>query len=1027
MSGTKGQGTPRYLTALGAWALAFGCGMGWGAFYLTESAFLPAVGRTGTAFGLALGALAMLAIAANYHFMMNRCPAAGGTYAYARSSFGVDHGFLTAWFLVLTYSAIVWVNAAAFPRAVGLLLGGSAQFGFRYTVAGASVYLGELLLSLLALFAAAALCLRRVLSMWVQIALALALLIGAVVCCALSGGAAPAVEGAAFSVEGVLAIAALSPLIYVGFESVCHTAGEAIFRLKLSFPILAAALVALCLTCALLSQSGAQGGALLGFLALCACFAGMVGGFTALTRLLRALSDDALLAPWFGAGNNALRFLLAVSAVVPFLGWTVLGWIVDVTAVTAAVAYAISSAAALKTALHEKNPRYITTGAVGFLLTVIFITALLSPNLNPVKALSAESYLLLALWGILGFFVLRGTLLRDKKQQLGHSVLSPVILLGTIILTSSLWLLLRVNEAAGSGAMTGRVFLQAGLCVVALAVMMDIFFLIQRRERQTEIEKAVALEASRVKGGFLANMSHEIRTPMNAIIGLDSIALRNGCLDQQTRGQLEKIGENARRLLGLINDTLDMGLIEAGRMMLMEEEFPLRQFIDRLNASVNDKCAAKGLHYECAIIGSVRESYRGDEAKLKRILGNVLDNAVKFTDAPGQVMLAVEQTAEDEKGCSLRFIVRDTGIGVEETYLPHIFEPFSQEDLSNTSRYGGSGLGLAIAKSFTDMMHGSIEIMSKKGAGTTVAVTVPLKPTASDFRPEGGTGLPEDLRAMVVDGDAVSGERARTVLRDIGVPADWSADPWEAIERIRAAYQLGHGYGLVITDYKLSGMNGLELTRMIRQFDGNRTAIIMLTGYNWDILEEEALDDGVDSIGAKPLFSDSLLREIQTVLARKEGRELPAEPESEATADLSGRRVLMAEDLELNKEILEDILSLEDIRSEHAENGKLAVEMFADKPQGYYDAILMDVRMPVMDGLSATEAIRRMKRPDAKTIPIIAMTANVFDEDIQRSLQAGMNAHLPKPVEPDVLFSTLGRLIAAAEAKETEEAEDDEA
>jgi CheY-like chemotaxis protein/nitrogen-specific signal transduction histidine kinase len=561
-------------------------------------------------------------------------------------------------------------------------------------------------------------------------------------------------------------------------------------------------------------------------------------------------------------------------------------------------------------------------------------------------------------------------------------------------------------------------------------ILLDIYALMQRREKQTEVEKVLAEESSRAKTSFLSNMSHEIRTPMNAIIGLDNIALREPDLSPRTREHLEKIGASARHLLGLINDILDMSRIESGRMVLKNEEFSFREFLDQINIIINGQCQDKGLHYECQIIGQVADYYFGDDMKLKQVLINILGNSVKFTPAPGDVTLTVEEASRFEGMCTLRFQMIDTGIGMDEEFIPKIFEAFSQEDATTTNRYGGSGLGMSITKNFVEMMNGEIDVRSKKGSGSTFIVTVTLK--ASDRSSSKGDGmiLPEGMRAMVVDDDEIACEHTQLVLRSLGIEADTSTDPKEGLLKLQEAARERRPYRLLLTDYKMPDMNGIELVRNLRAFDEGRTAVIMLTGYNWDIIDEEARGDGVDGILAKPLFSDSLLREIHSVLARQSGRE-DAEgtlPDGNGNHDgdedslqgtisriLSGRRVLMAEDVDQNAEILEDLLDLEDMLAEHAQNGEIAVQMFERSPEGYYDIVLMDVRMPVMDGLTATRAIRALERPDAKTVPIVAMTANVFDEDVERSLQAGMNAHLSKPIEPDRMYETMARLIKARE------------
>ena len=369
---------------------------------------------------------------------------------------------------------------------------------------------------------------------------------------------------------------------------------------------------------------------------------------------------------------------------------------------------------------------------------------------------------------------------------------------------------------------------------------------------------------------------------MNAIIGLDSLALKNESLDAQTREYLEKIGGSARHLLNLINDILDMSRIESGHMVLQKEEFSFSAMLEQINTMVMSQCSDKGLTYECRILNHVDEFYVGDDMKLKEVLINILSNAIKFTDAPGSVTLTVERTAVFEDQSTLKFSIRDTGIGMDQEYIPKIFDAFSQEDSSRKNKYGSTGLGMAITRSIVEMMNGSISVASKKGAGSEFTVSVTLK-------------------------NGESRETARTA----------------------------------------GDCDGMEAKQ----------------------------------------------------------------------TDLAGRRVLLAEDMEMNAEIMMDLLSLEDIEADHAKNGRIAADMFESSAPGTYAAILMDVRMPEMDGLEAAAAIRAMDREDAKRIPIIALTANAFDEDVQRSLQAGMNAHLSKPVDADHLIQVMGELVYEAEGR----------
>ena len=1118
-SAGKRQATP-YLTALGAWALAFGCAVGWGSFVMPGTTFLPVAGPIGTAIGIAVGGVVMLLLGANYHFLMNRFSGSGGTYTYTKETFGYDHGFLSAWFLIITYIAIIWANATALPLIARTLLGSAFQFGFDYEIAGYHVFAGEILLAIAALLIAALLTLRRKAAEGAQIVMAIVLFAGIVVCFVAASGAHagdPALYEPPFSPSqsafgGVFTIFALAPWAFVGFESISHSTGEARYPLKHTFVILVGAVVCAALAYIFLSLLAAStlpegvaswvdytdnlgnysglasqptffasfsalgdaGSAILGVAALCGIFTGLIGNFIALSRLLCALANDGMMPGPIGELDNncvprrAILCILCISIILPFFGRTAISWIVDVTTVGAVIAYAFASASAWKQAKREQNRLFTVLGIVGMVISLLFALEFLIPNITSVKTLSTESYFILAVWGILGFVYFRYILRRDTQRRIGRSIVAWVVLLGLIIFTSSVWMRQAVEttiedtvvsiqdyyaeafdgqlvndvsdlpEATDhvreelshiDGSLLLSIVIQVILIVVALGILLDIYSQMLKREKQIEVEKVLAEESSRAKTSFLSNMSHEIRTPMNAIIGLDNIALRDPDLPPKTREQLEKIGASAKHLLGLINDILDMSRIESGRMVLKDEEFSFREFLDQINIIINGQCIDKGLQYRCHIVGSVNDYYCGDDMKLKQVLINILGNSVKFTEAPGEVSLTIEQIAQFEGFCSLRFIMKDTGIGMDEEYIPKIFEAFSQEDGTTTNRYGGSGLGMAITKNFVEMMNGEIDVQSKKGVGSTFTVVVTLKSSSRSSQDEHGIVLAKDLRVLVVDDDPIACEHAQIVLRSIGIEPEITTSPHEALEMARAAHDQVRDFHFVITDFRMDDMDGLALAREIRAFDEGKTSIIMLTGYSWDDVEHEVEEAGVNAVMAKPLFSDTLSRRMHALLFARDGVQLAAEAadaaavgdDAGASADaaaepenvLAGRRVLMAEDVEQNAEILEDLLDLEDISAERAENGEIAVKMFVEHEAGYYDVILMDVRMPVMDGLSATRAIRALDRPDAKTIPIIAMTANVFDEDVERSLQAGMNAHLSKPVEPDRLFSTMAKFITA--------------
>ena len=526
-------------------------------------------------------------------------------------------------------------------------------------------------------------------------------------------------------------------------------------------------------------------------------------------------------------------------------------------------------------------------------------------------------------------------------------------------------------------------------------------------EQQEALKSALAQaeEANAAKTSFLSSMSHEIRTPMNAIIGLDTLALQDPDLNDRTRERLQKISASAKHLLSLINGILDMSRIESGRMALKNEEFSLQEVLEQINTMINGQCQEKGLSYDCRIAGKVKNYYIGDDMKLKQILLNILGNAVKFTPAGGSVTFLVESLGSFEDKATMRFIIKDTGIGMDKDYLPKVFEPFSQENESQANKYGSTGLGMAITKNLVEMMNGSISVESEKGVGTTFTVSVTLR--TSDKETHKSLEMrPQDLRVLIIDDDPDACEHAKLVLEEVGIVSDSCLSGAEAMKMLELARGRMEAYNLILVDLKMPDQDGVEVTRRIREQYDEESTIIILTAYSWDNIMEEAIAAGVDSFIAKPLFASNVLDEFKQAMQRR-----LATHRDIHKADLAGRRVLLAEDIEINAEIMMSILSLRDMEADHAENGQVAVDLFTQSAVGTYAAILMDVRMPVMNGLEAAAAIRSLDRPDAKSIPIIALTANAFDEDVQRSLQAGMNAHLSKPVEADHLFETLEQLI----------------
>lgn len=530
---------------------------------------------------------------------------------------------------------------------------------------------------------------------------------------------------------------------------------------------------------------------------------------------------------------------------------------------------------------------------------------------------------------------------------------------------------------------------------------------LKRQQKILQDALLVAQKANDAKRDFLSRMSHEIRTPMNAIIGMSAVAFNYLDDKKRTADCLSKITFSSKHLLMLLNDVLDMSKIENGKLNIRQELFDLKNLVTSL-ADINYGLAtAKGLAFEIVISGFKDELLLGDSMRVNQILLNLLSNAIKFTPKGGSVRLEIRMLRSASDKIWLRFIVKDSGIGMKKEFLEHLYEPFEQADNGIARKYGGTGLGMAITKNLVAIMDGTIEVESQEGAGTTFMVDLPFgvskvdKKTAAEM---------EEMRVLVVDDDNDTCEHAAVLLKGMGVNVDWALNGFEAIEKVRSACEDdGRCYDVCFIDWCMPELDGIETARRMRRYVGPDVLIIIISAYDWSGIEEQAKAAGVNAFIAKPFFASNLYNTLLTV-SRKPELGFSAVGNKE-TYDFGGKKVLLVEDNELNMEIASELLKFVNLQVEHAENGKVAVDIFRNSKEKEYALIFMDIQMPLMNGYDAARCIRSSEHPAAGTIPIIAMTANAFNDDVQAAFDAGLNGHLAKPIDVEVLYKTIARYI----------------
>ncbi|MBR3561889.1 MAG: amino acid permease [Oscillospiraceae bacterium] len=953
----------RYLSPLGAWALSFGCAVGWGAFVMPGTTFLGAAGPLGTALGIAIGALVMLIIGVNYHYLMNKFPDGGGTLTYSIRTFGYDHGFLSAWFLMLVYIAIIWANATALALIGRNLLGGLFRFGFHYQLLGYDIYFGEVLVSMAAIVIFGYVCIRgRHLAIWVQIALALVLLAGIAVCAVAvlgRGGTMDAVMTPAFApdrgghLRQIAGIVALTPWAFVGFESVSNSASGFQFSPKKIIWIMAAALltsaaayILLTFMAAAVQPEGCGGWAdyiaglgsrtglealptfyatesvmgRMGLVALvvttaAAIITGLVGNYIAASRLLCAMAGDGILPKWFGELNedhnprNAMVFLIAISLFVPFVGRTAIGWIVDVNTIGATIAYGYTSAAAFVNAWKDGRRSVQAAGAVGLAMSLVFFFYFMASS---AQMMATESYLILAGWSILGFVFSRFVFTRDEARRFGKSTIVWIGLLFLIFFTTLMWVKQATQDATREVLHNLSEYNVAELA--EHGIEMDE---IERDDTEDYIEKQMALVNDTLSKNSMIQM---------AIIVL-ALIIMIGIYDSMRKREKEQ---------------------EVRRALAEESSKAKTTFLSNMSHDIRTPMNA--------IIGYTNLAERDDNS-----LEQVREYLAEIKASSRHLLALINDVLEMSRIESGRMELEPVEMDLRET-LNEARDMFAPQMAEKQIEF-------YVDASQVKNRH----VLCDKNRFNRVLLN--LLSNAYKFTPQGGS-ISVTLWQIGDEQDGRGRYELRVKDSGIGMSPEFAARVFEAFERERTSTVSGiQGTGL-----------GMAITKSIVDMMGGTIEVITAPGAGTEFVIQLELQSGV---GTEQEDEDEVLTEL----------------------DFDSMRLLLVEDNEINREIALEILGEVGFTLETAVNGKEAVEKVAASAPGYYNAVLMDIQMPVMNGYEAARAIRALDDAALASIPIVAMTANAFSEDIKSAKDAGMNAHVAKPIDVEKLMKTLSHIL----------------
>ena len=946
----------RHLSMLGAWALAFGCAVGSDAFVMPWIDFLPKAGPLGTVIGILIGGLVMTVVAWNFHYMINRQPGPGGSYAYAAEAFGNDHGYICGVFLGFAYLAIICLDVTALVVVAHYTLGDVFSFGFRYTIQKSDIYLGDILFSVSTIAVATAICCRRRLSGVVQTVMAVVLAVGILVCFAAaalnhSGGLATTypvfAPNRGHGLFQILNILAIAPWLFVGFESISNSSSEFRFPVGKSFRVMLAALVTSVIAYALLTaipvlsfgdaspagwtgavadlaNSGSEpdyhafdvarrflgkaGGVVIGLTLVGAIFTNLVGNTVAVSRLVAAMADDSALPSFIGRRNadgaprNAVLAVAALVALVVPLGRAVIGVVVDISILGAAVAYAYTSAAAFKTARKEGNKRTQATGLLGLAISIVVIFLFIMPFMTfDATMIATESYLVLIVWCLVALATFISVFNRDSMHRFGRSPVAWISLFVIIMILSVMWIRQTTRETtdrayenivsrhaetcidaapnrAGHGESDGdwRVtmrenlsnversifrsnLVQTGFNLLALALMFGLYAILRRREREMEREKAKA------KSYFFSTVSHDIRTPLNAIVGFSEMLESGFKTEAERKEAIAAIQMSSKTLLGLVNDVLDLSKLESGKMEILPEPTDCSRLMHAVMDAFRVSSGRHDIELRCSV--GAMPLLMLDPQRLRQIVFNLVGNAIKFTEKGYVELRAAFNRDKNADEGEFRIEVEDTGCGINEEDLKYIGSAYVQVG-TNMSRNGGTGLGLAICKQLMAAMGGRLDIASELGRGSKFSIVVPrvmvappLPADAAAHVPGGraasgieGGGLPK--RILLVDDSKMNLMVLKALLKKRGnFEVEMAMDGKEALE-VLAKHESSH-FDLVLTDMWMPNLDGEGLVRAIRSTPSLASLRVLVVTADVEI-REKSFEMGFNGILLKPITTATL-------------------------------------------------------------------------------------------------------------------------------------------------------------------------